>query len=40
VYRVLHVFERHQSTISGAEGLIELNVCIIFYMRLSDIRIP
>ena len=40
LYSDLHAFERHQGTISEAEGLYQLNVCIMFYTHLSDIRAP
>ena len=37
---VLHAFERPQGTISEAEGLSQLNVCIVFYTPLSNLRVP
>ena len=40
VYCALHAFERPQGTINEAEGLSQLNDCIVFYMQLSDTRVP
>jgi hypothetical protein len=40
VYCVLHAFERPQGTISEAEGLSQLNDCIVFYTQWSDNRVP
>ena len=39
LYCVLHAIERHQGTMSEAEGLSQLNVCIAFYLCLSDTRV-
>ena len=40
VYCVLHAFERPRGTISEAEGLSQLNDCIVFCTQLSDNMVP
>jgi hypothetical protein len=40
LYCVLHALRRYQGTMIDAEGCYKFNVCIVFYTRWGDIRVP